>query len=140
MRLLIDTNIFIYMATDPDRLSHDVRTLLEDYENRICISVESVRELVVSFNNGGVVSRHWSTSKKMLDDIRDIYFVDVLPLQEPVMKTYATLRINTAQDHRDPSDHVIISHALTLGIPLVSSDRKFPFYRAQGLDLIENKK
>lgn len=128
------------MATDPDSLSHDVRTLLEDYENRICISVESVRELVVSFNNGGAVSRHWSTSKKMLDDIRNIYFVDVLPLQEPVMKTYATLRINTAQDHRDPSDHVIISHALTLGIPLVSSDRKFPFYRAQGLDLIENRK
>lgn len=76
----------------------------------------------------------------MLDDIRNIYFVDVLPLQEPVMKTYATLRINTAQDHRDPSDHVIISHALTLGIPLVSSDRKFPFYRAQGLDLVENRK
>lgn len=140
MRLLIDTNIFIYMATDPDSLSHDVRTLLEDYENRICISVESVRELVVSFNNGGAVSRHWSTSKKMLDDIRNIYFVDVLPLQEPVMKTYATLRINTAQEHRDPSDHVIISHALTLGIPLVSSDRKFPFYRAQGLDLVENRK
>ena len=140
MRLLIDTNIFIYMATDPDSLSHDVRTLLEDYENRICISVESVRELVVSFNNGGAVSRHWSTSKKMLDDIRDIYFVDVLPLQEPVMKTYATLRINTGQDHRDPSDHVIISHALTLGIPLVSSDRKFPFYRAQGLDLVENRR
>lgn len=140
MRLLIDTNIFIYMATDPDSLSHDVRTLLEDYENRICISVESVRELVVSFNNGGAVSRHWSTSKKMLDDIKNTYFVDVLPLQESVMKTYAMLRINTNQDHRDPSDHVIISHALTLGIPLVSSDRKFPFYRAQGLDLIENKK
>lgn len=140
MRLLIDTNIFIYMATDPDSLSHDVRTLLEDYENRICISVESVRELVVSFNNGGAVSRHWSTSKKMLDDIKNTYFVDVLPLQEPVMKTYATLRINTNQDHRDPSDHVIISHALTLGIPLISSDRKFPFYRAQGLDLVENRK
>ena len=82
MRLLIDTNIFIYMATDPDSLSHDVRTLLEDYENRICISVESVRELVVSFNNGGAVSRHWSTSKKMLDDINNIYFIDVLPLQD----------------------------------------------------------
>lgn len=140
MRLLIDTNIFIYMATDPDSLSHDVRTLLEDYENRICISVESVRELVVSFNNGGAVSRHWSTSKKMLDDINNIYFIDVLPLLESVMKTYAMLRINTNQDHRDPSDHVIISHALTLGIPLISSDRKFPFYRSQGLDLIENRK
>lgn len=78
--------------------------------------------------------------KKMLDDIKNTYFVDVLPLQESVMKTYAMLRINTNQDHRDPSDHVIISHALTLGIPLISSDRKFPFYRSQGLDLIENRK
>lgn len=140
MRLLIDTNIFIYMATDPDSLSHDVRTLLEDYENRICISVESVRELVVSFNNGGAVSRHWSTSKKMLDDIKNTYFVDVLPLQESVMKTYAMLRINTNQDHRDPSDHVIISHALTLGIPLISSDRKFERYRPYGLDFMFNER
>lgn len=140
MRLLIDTNIFIYMATDPDSLSHDVRTLLEDYENRIGISVESVRELVVSFNNGGAVSRHWSTSKKMLDDINNIYFIDVLPLQESVMKTYAMLRINTNQDHRDPSDHVIISHALTLGIPLISSDRKFERYRPYGLDFMFNER
>ena len=40
--------------------------------------------------------------------------------------------------HYDPSDHLIISHALCNGIPLISDDDKFPFYRAQGLELIEN--
>ena len=44
---------------------------------------------------------------------------------------------NEAMDHRDPSDHVIISHAITEHLTLLSSDEKFPFYRNQGLDLIE---
>ena len=35
------------------------------------------------------------------------------------------------------SDHIIISHAITERLPLISSDLKFPFYRKQGLDLIE---
>ncbi len=43
-------------------------------------------------------------------------------------------------DHRDPSDHIIISHAMTLKMPLISSDTKFGFYAKQGLDLIINKK
>jgi len=40
-------------------------------------------------------------------------------------------------DHRDPSDHVIIAHAITERLTLLSSDQKFAFYRSQGLDLIE---
>lgn len=31
-----------------------------------------------------------------------------------------------------------LSHALCNGIPLISDDDKFPFYRGQGLELIEN--
>mgnify|MGYP000243092756 FL=1 len=34
------------------------------------------------------------------------------------------------------SDHLIISHAITNHIPLISRDRKFCFYKNQGLDLI----
>lgn len=34
------------------------------------------------------------------------------------------------------SDHLIISHAITNHIPLISRDRKFWFYKNQGLDLI----
>ena len=36
-----------------------------------------------------------------------------------------------------PSDHIIISHAITERLTLISSDTKFPFYRNQGLNLIE---
>ncbi len=53
------------------------------------------------------------------------------------MFTYSRLTINEAQDHRDPSDHVIIAHAITERLTLLSSDQKFAFYRSQGLDLLE---
>jgi len=55
-----------------------------------------------------------------------------------VMRTLAKMEINEAQEHYDPSDHVIISQAITMKLPLISSDEKFPFYRRQGLELIEN--
>lgn len=138
MRIMIDTNIFIFIATDRDRLTRNVINLIDDYDNVLCISTESLRELVVSFNNGGIVTERWKTAKEMLKSIREDYYIDVIPLDEHVMETYSILELNKAQEHKDPSDHVIISHAMTLGIPLISADKKFPFYKKQGLDLIEN--
>ena len=50
MRYLLDTNIFIYAAIDRDLLSHDVKAILEDYDNTFYISSESVKEMIVGFN------------------------------------------------------------------------------------------
>ena len=36
--------------------------------------------------------------------------------------------------------HVIIAHAITNRIPLITDDGKFEFYKKQGLELIVNKK
>lgn len=57
-------------------------------------------------------------------------------LAEEHFRTYAKLLPNEVEDHKDPSDHLIISHAITNRIPLISRDRKFRFYENQGLDLI----
>ena len=35
---------------------------------------------------------------------------------------------------------VIIAHAITNSIPLITDDSKFEFYKKQGLELIVNKK
>ena len=45
--------------------------------------------------------------------------------------------MNMGQDHHDPSDHIIIAHAITDHIPLLSSDTRFWYYCDQGLELIE---
>ena len=69
MRYLLDTNIFIYAAIDRDQLSRDVKAILDDYDNTFYMSSESVKELIVGFNNGKLVSRFWDTAAKMVKDI-----------------------------------------------------------------------
>jgi PIN domain nuclease of toxin-antitoxin system len=52
--------------------------------------------------------------------------------------TFADLE--PAKDHGDPFDRMIVAHAITEKIPLISSDRKMQSYKKQGLDFIFNEK
>lgn len=140
MRYLIDTNIFIYLSTDYQSLDLDILALFGEPNSLLCISTESVRELIIAYNNKGWGNKKWKTAEDMVRSIEETYFVEILPIQKEVMWTYSRLRINNSQNHRDPSDHVIISHAMTLKMPLISSDTRFDFYRKQGLNLIFNEK
>ena len=135
MRYLIDTNIFIHMATDRDLLSRNVSVILGDYENLIYISTESLRELVVHYNNKALLQKYWKTKYDMLRSITEEYGLQILPLTQDVMYAYAKMNIY----HNDPSDHVIISQAIAMKMPLISDDKRFPEYRNEGLELIENK-
>lgn len=140
MRYLLDTNIFLYLSTDPDLLDADVMEIVYGYDNLLCLSAESLRELVVGYNNRSFSTKRWKTCEELIKSVTGVYGITILPLDEKVMQTYSRLQRNDAQGHKDPSDHVIISQAITLGIPLISSDTRFPFYRKQGLQLIFNEK
>ncbi|MBO7436786.1 MAG: PIN domain-containing protein [Bacteroidaceae bacterium] len=140
MRYLLDTNTYIYLSTDRENLDSDVFSILSEPDTLMCISVESVRELIVAYNKKGWGNKKWKTGEDMVRSIEETYFVEILPIQKDVMKTYSRLRVNSALNHKDPSDHVIISHAITLGMPLISSDTRFQYYTRQGLNLIFNEK
>ena len=73
----------------------------------------------------------------MLKAVEEELDIEFLPIRRNVGYAYSRLSLNEADDHRDPSDHIIISHAITERMALMSSDTKFPFYRNQGLELIE---
>ncbi len=140
MRYLLDTNIFIYLSTDHENLSLDIVSLLSEPDALLYISAESVRELIIAYNNKGLGNKQWKTAEDMVRSIEETYFVEILPIAKDVMQTYSRLSVNKTMNHKDPSDHVIISHAMTLGIPLISSDTRFPYYTRQGLNLIFNEK
>lgn len=140
MRFLIDTNIFIYMSSDPGFLSRDINAIIEDYDTVLCISTESVRELIVGYRTKGLGSKRWDSAEIMVRSIEEEFFVQILPLKKEHMLTYARMELNKKQAHKDPSDHVIIAQAITERLPLISSDLKFFFYTRQGLDFVYNKK
>ena len=140
MRYMIDTNIFVFLVTDISQLDKDVESIIQDYSNTLHMSAESVKELIVAYKNKGLLTKKWKTAEEMVAAIEDEYYIKILPVSKEHMKTYSRLSINSIDDHKDPSDHVIISHAITNKIPLISSDRRFPYYTDQGLDLIFNER
>ena len=137
MRLLLDTCVIIDWLTDPDSIGDEVWDIINEPRCKLYVSAETARELIVSFNNKNILPKYWKSAEEMLLAMKEEALVDILPISEPTMFTYSRLRLNEAQDHKDPSDHVIISHAITEHLTLLSSDTRFPFYRNQGLELIE---
>ena len=137
-RYLIDTHIYIWYVKERENLSRDVLAILDDYDNQICLSSESLREFVLLWNSKPHIRRWWKSPVEMIRSVEDGARFQILYLHKEHYESYARLEINEAQEHYDPSDHLITSHALCNGIPLISDDDKFPFYRGQGLELIEN--
>ena len=111
---------------------------MSDYSNTFCISAETTRELIVGYRKKSFAIKQWKTCEEMIDSLSDFYHLEILPIDRHVAKVHSRLEIKS--DHKDPSDHTIISHAIATKIPLVSSDEKFPYYTKQGLQLIFNKK
>ena len=136
-RLMLDTCIVVDMIINANKLSKYVFELLYNYGCTLYASFETLRELVVLFNNKKISAKQWKTAKDVLNTVKNDLDIKILPLREEVAYTYSQLQLNEAFNHYDPSDHIIISQAITEKIPLISSDQKFPFYREQGLDLIE---
>lgn len=140
MRYLLDTNIFVFWATEIESLSKDVMAALNEPDALLYMSTASVMELVVGYNHKSFDTRRWKSAEEMVRSIRAEFYIDILPFREEHLVTFARLRVNQAQGHNDPFDHMIISHAITERMVLVSSDRRFPYYRRQGLNLLFNKR
>lgn len=139
MRYLLDTHIFIWFAKEQDNLSDDVMAILNDPESELLMSMESVKELVVLYRTKKLFRRYWPSLIAMIDSIQDEYYIRIVQPDMEVMRTMAKLDINEAEEHNDPSDHIIISQAITMRLPLISSDHKFPYYVKQGLELVYNR-
>jgi len=134
---MLDTCAIIDLLTDIEGMSKGARDMIDDPENVLFASAESMRELVVHFNNKKLLSRYFKDSTDVLRTVEEELDIEFLPIRRNVGYAYSRLRINEADEHHDPSDHIIISHAITERMALMSSDTKFPFYRKQGLELIE---
>lgn len=137
MRILLDSCVIFDMLTDMDNLGRGAQDLIEDPGNMLYASFETMREIVVHFNNKELLSKRWEKAEDVLRFVEEEMGIEFLPLRRDIGYTYSRLAINELQSHNDPSDHIIISQAITEHLTLLSSDKKFPFYRSQGLDLIE---
>lgn len=125
MNLLLDTQIFIWAATESRRLSPGMRQALQNRGNILYISVASLWEMQIKVQIGKLplplparefVAAHCLT-------------IGVQPL--PVIESHIWALDALPLFHRDPFDRLLIAQAITEGYQLVSVDPVFKQYPVQ---------
>jgi hypothetical protein len=68
--------------TDTDLFDDSVWDILNDPNNKLYVSTETARELIVSFNNKKLLSKYWKSAEEMLLAMKEEAMVDILPITE----------------------------------------------------------
>ncbi|MBQ6065024.1 MAG: PIN domain-containing protein [Prevotella sp.] len=140
MRYILDTNIMLFLLNETTDLSNDVETILMDYGNYLYMCAASVRELVAAWHKYTHMQKRWKTPEVMISFLQNQYGIEILyPFREHYI-TFIKLDWNLSENHRDTTDILIIAHAITERLTLISSDRKFSFYTKQGLSFMYNSR
>lgn len=141
MRYYLDTNILVFLLTErEEEICSEVKREISDYGNMLMASSVCAHELIhlcqigkLSFKKG---TKEPSPSEVLswLDDMG----IEIVTVNKRHLQRFSELPIHT--DHRDPNDRLIISQAIADRIALISSDRKFEWYRRYGLDFMFNER
>lgn len=118
MKILIDTHIFLYMLSCPEKLDKNRRYELETPANEIKLSAISLVELMIKSSIGKMKLNFdpLEMAGKMQVGILDFSGAHAMTLGElPLV-------------HKDPFDRMIIAQAITENLVLMSDDTKFQKY------------
>jgi len=122
MKLLLDTHVVLWSATDPDRLTPEARAALEDGTHEALVSIVTAWEIALKQSLGTLDLA--KPAEQWLPEVlkRTGYEVAELTLS-------SALRVRgLAWHHRDPFDRLLIAQALDQGYTLVSRDSAFDAY------------
>jgi PIN domain nuclease of toxin-antitoxin system len=134
MNLLLDTHIFIWYATEPDKIGSKTYKLLSNPKNNLYVSSVSIWETAYLFETkpkslkiNKPLAVFW---EEALSELR-IQTLNITP-----QHSQRFYEIQAIKGHSDIFDRMLIAQAASTGITLVSADQKFPFYKM--ISLIQN--
>jgi len=122
VRLLADTHVVLWSATNPARLNQEARAAIEDGTNEVRVSTVSVLEIAIKQSLG----------KLDLPQPAERWLPEVLRrtgFEVADVTVSAALRVRGLPwHHRDPFDRLLIAHALDEGYTIVTRDEVFEAY------------
>ena len=122
MRVLLDTQCWLWMALAPDRFSSRSRRLVEDRQNLLYLSAASAWEIAIKHGLG----------KLRLPEDPETYVparmaaLAVLPLA--IDTPHALRAAALPPHHRDPFDRLLIAQAQIEDLPLLTADSALAVY------------
>ena len=121
MRILLDTNAFLWAGVAPARLGRHAG-VVESASNQRLLSIASAWEIAVKWATGKLpLPQH--PGHYVREGIRRL-LVTSLEVELDHVLAVADLPLH----HRDPFDRLLIAHARALGVPILTADRAFQDY------------
>jgi PIN domain nuclease of toxin-antitoxin system len=122
VRILLDTQCFLWMHSDPERLSRRARRLLTDVDNDLLLSAASAWEIAIKAALG----------KLRLPEPIPEYVTSRMAeaaVQGLAIEHAHALRVATLPGHHtDPFDRLLIAQAEIEDLAILTSDRQFSEY------------
>ncbi|OGR02733.1 MAG: hypothetical protein A2284_14645 [Deltaproteobacteria bacterium RIFOXYA12_FULL_61_11] len=116
MKLLLDTHILLWSLLDPDRLTPEVRALLQDEKVEVWYSPITLWEILLLGQKARVILRPDPETF-----VRDMLVT--VPLREaPLSGEIAIRSRNLALPHEDPADRFLIATALVYELDFATAD------------------
>lgn len=114
MRILLDTNIFLWCVLDDKKLTQHARELLMTAD-AIYVSSASIWEIAIKKSLGKIDSAN--DLENLSEAINASGFLEL-----PITSQHASGVSSLKQIHRDPFDRILIAQAITEPLIFVTSD------------------
>ena len=122
MKLLLDTQCWLWMQARPERFSDSARRMVQDPDNVLMLSPVSAWEIASKVALGRLTLP--APPVEYVPSRMKSSGVDALPLQHSHALQVATLPWH----HRDPFDRLLIAQAQVERLSILTADRAFGAY------------
>ena len=122
MRLLLDTQVWLWMIAERERFSAETAALLENPANDLLLSAASSWEIAIKYSPHKLTLP--APPAKYVPE--QIARTGVTPL--PVEHSHALRVAELPPHHRDPFDRLLVAQAELEGATLLTADRQFAPY------------
>lgn len=122
MRLLIDTNVFLWAGLRPERISAAATAALTDTANHRLVSSVTPWELAIKIERGRL------TLPTDLATFVERVTNSLVAMELPITFEHALATAILPPIHRDPFGRMVVAQALVERVPIVSSDSHLARY------------
>jgi PIN domain nuclease of toxin-antitoxin system len=122
MRLLLDTQAFLWFILQDSRLSWAAEAAISLPANEVLVSPASYWEIAIKVSIGKLAL------SQPFDPFIEQQIVKNQLVVLPIEPRHAARVVALPFHHRDPFDRILVAQSLLEGIPLVSSDARLDQY------------
>jgi PIN domain nuclease of toxin-antitoxin system len=115
VKLLLDTQLLLWAASEPARLKAATRRLLEDPRHELLFSAASIWEVSIKASLGR--SDFDADPRVLRRGLLDNGYAEL-----PVTGAHAAAVLDLPPHHRDPFDRLLVAQAQVEGITLLTAD------------------